>query len=85
MLRFIECDEKTIQFGLLNLNTVASALRLNGLGFFFYSTGPTRTRMGIKKLAIFLLVLCLCLEGASAKEKGAKKGKKKGKQVYCPS
>lgn len=84
MLRFIECDEKTIQFGLLNLNTVASALCLNGL-FVFYSTGPTHTRMGIKKLAIFLLVLSLCLEGASAKEKGTKKGKKKGKQVYCPS
>ncbi|XP_068449435.1 glycine receptor, beta b [Clinocottus analis] len=41
--------------------------------------------MGIKKVAIFLLVLALCLEGGSAKEKGTKKGKKKGKQVYCPS
>uniref|UniRef100_A0A3B4T718 Glycine receptor, beta b n=1 Tax=Seriola dumerili TaxID=41447 RepID=A0A3B4T718_SERDU len=41
--------------------------------------------MGIKKLVIFLLVLSLCLEGGSAKEKGTKKGKKKGKQVYCPS
>uniref|UniRef100_A0A4W6BRY2 Glycine receptor subunit beta n=1 Tax=Lates calcarifer TaxID=8187 RepID=A0A4W6BRY2_LATCA len=41
--------------------------------------------MGIKKLIIFLLVLSLCLEGGSAKEKGTKKGKKKGKQVYCPS
>uniref|UniRef100_A0A3Q3W106 Uncharacterized protein n=1 Tax=Mola mola TaxID=94237 RepID=A0A3Q3W106_MOLML len=40
--------------------------------------------MGVKKLTVFLLVLALCLEGASAKEKGAKKGKK-GKQVYCPS
>ncbi|XP_036934087.1 glycine receptor, beta b [Acanthopagrus latus] len=41
--------------------------------------------MGIKKLAVVLLVLSLCLEGGSAKEKGTKKGKKKGKQVYCPS
>uniref|UniRef100_A0A3B5Q2N4 Glycine receptor, beta b n=2 Tax=Xiphophorus TaxID=8082 RepID=A0A3B5Q2N4_XIPMA len=41
--------------------------------------------MAMKKLAIFLLVLSLCLEGGSAKEKGTKKGKKKGKQVYCPS
>uniref|UniRef100_A0A3Q3FIU0 Glycine receptor, beta b n=1 Tax=Labrus bergylta TaxID=56723 RepID=A0A3Q3FIU0_9LABR len=41
--------------------------------------------MGIKTLAIFLLVLSLCVEGVSAKEKGTKKGKKKGKQVYCPS
>uniref|UniRef100_A0A3B3XA92 Glycine receptor, beta a n=1 Tax=Poecilia mexicana TaxID=48701 RepID=A0A3B3XA92_9TELE len=41
--------------------------------------------MVMKKLAIFLLVLSLCLEGGSAKEKGTKKGKKKGKQVYCPS
>ncbi|XP_029297869.1 glycine receptor, beta b isoform X2 [Cottoperca gobio] len=41
--------------------------------------------MGIKKLAIFLLVLSLCLEGGSAKEKGTRKGKKKGKQVFCPS
>ncbi|XP_038125038.1 glycine receptor, beta b isoform X1 [Cyprinodon tularosa] len=37
------------------------------------------------KFAIFLLVIFLCLEGGSAKDKGAKKGKKKGKQVYCPS
>ncbi|KAA8588639.1 hypothetical protein FQN60_009984 [Etheostoma spectabile] len=43
------------------------------------------TRMCIKKLAILLLVLALCVEGGSAKEKGTKKGKKKGKQVYCPS
>ncbi|KAM8848285.1 glycine receptor, beta b isoform X1 [Synchiropus splendidus] len=41
--------------------------------------------MGIKRFAVFLLVLCLCLEAATAKEKGTKKGKKKGKQVYCPS
>uniref|UniRef100_A0A3Q2Y2I9 Glycine receptor, beta b n=1 Tax=Hippocampus comes TaxID=109280 RepID=A0A3Q2Y2I9_HIPCM len=42
--------------------------------------------MGVKKkLVFFLLVLCVCLQGASAKEKGTKKGKKKGKQVYCPS
>uniref|UniRef100_A0A3P8RM97 Glycine receptor, beta b n=1 Tax=Amphiprion percula TaxID=161767 RepID=A0A3P8RM97_AMPPE len=41
--------------------------------------------MGMRKLAIFLLVLSLCVEGGSAKEKGTKKGKKKGKQVYCPS
>ncbi|XP_058504977.1 glycine receptor, beta b [Solea solea] len=41
--------------------------------------------MGFKKLVIFLLVLSLCLEGGSAKEKGTKKGKKKGKQVFCPS
>nr|XP_046262956.1 glycine receptor, beta b isoform X3 [Scatophagus argus] len=47
--------------------------------------GSTHRRMGIKKLTIFLLVLSLCLEGGSAKEKGTKKGKKKGKQVYCPS
>ncbi|KAF6717865.1 Glycine receptor subunit beta, partial [Oryzias melastigma] len=47
-----------------------------------FSVGP---RMAVRKIAIFLLVLCLCLDGGSAKEKGAKKGKKKGKQVYCPS
>lgn len=41
--------------------------------------------MGMKKIAIVLLVLSLCVEGGSAKEKGTKKGKKKGKQVYCPS
>lgn len=51
----------------------------------FSSTGSVHTRMGIKKFAFVLLVLCLCLEGGSAKEKGTKKGKKKGKQVYCPS
>uniref|UniRef100_A0A3B4ZN04 Glycine receptor beta n=1 Tax=Stegastes partitus TaxID=144197 RepID=A0A3B4ZN04_9TELE len=41
--------------------------------------------MGMRKFAIFLLVLSLCVDGGSAKEKGTKKGKKKGKQVYCPS
>lgn len=51
----------------------------------FSSTGSAHARMGIKKLVVFLLVLGLCLEEGSAKEKGAKKGKKKGKQVYCPS
>ncbi|KAM7389092.1 hypothetical protein PAMP_023087 [Pampus punctatissimus] len=54
-------------------------------GYVGISAGSTCTIMGSKKLAIFLLVLCLCLEGGSAKEKGTKKGKKKGKQVYCPS
>ncbi|XP_047190459.1 glycine receptor, beta b isoform X1 [Scophthalmus maximus] len=48
-------------------------------------TGSTLTRMAVKKLVIFLLVLSLCLEGCSAKEKRTKKGKKKGKQVFCPS
>lgn len=41
--------------------------------------------MGTRKVAIILLVLFLCLDGGFAKEKGAKKGKKKGKHVYCPS
>ncbi|XP_034037998.1 glycine receptor, beta b isoform X3 [Thalassophryne amazonica] len=41
--------------------------------------------MGTMKFAVFLLVLFLCLDGGSAKEKAARKGKKKGKQVYCPS
>ncbi|XP_061832570.1 glycine receptor, beta b isoform X1 [Nerophis lumbriciformis] len=41
--------------------------------------------MGIKRLFFFLVLLCVCLQGASAKEKGTKKGKKKGQQVYCPS
>lgn len=84
MQRFIERDEKTIRFGLLNFNSVASCSLVEAVCL-FYPTGPTLSRMGIKKLAIVLLVLSLCLEGASAKEKGAKKGKKKGKQVYCPS
>ncbi|MEQ2263278.1 hypothetical protein XENORESO_005531, partial [Xenotaenia resolanae] len=47
--------------------------------------GSTYTRMEMQKFAIFLLVLSFCLEGGSAKDKGTKKGKKKGKQVYCPS
>uniref|UniRef100_A0A3Q4MR23 Glycine receptor, beta b n=1 Tax=Neolamprologus brichardi TaxID=32507 RepID=A0A3Q4MR23_NEOBR len=41
--------------------------------------------MGTRKFAIILLVLFLCLDGGFAKEKGTKKGKKKGKHVYCPS
>uniref|UniRef100_A0A3Q2W9J5 Glycine receptor, beta b n=1 Tax=Haplochromis burtoni TaxID=8153 RepID=A0A3Q2W9J5_HAPBU len=41
--------------------------------------------MGTRKFAVILLVLFLCLDGGFAKEKGAKKGKKKGKHVYCPS
>ncbi|CAG04638.1 unnamed protein product [Tetraodon nigroviridis] len=41
--------------------------------------------MGFKKITVFLLLLSLCLEGSFSKEKGTKKGKKKGKQVYCPS
>lgn len=53
--------------------------------FVFSSTGSARTRMGVKRLVIFLLVVSLCLDGGTAKEKGTKKGKKKGKQVYCPS
>lgn len=52
---------------------------------FSYSTGLIHTRMGFKEITVFLLVLCLCLEGSFSKEKGTKKGKKKGKQVYCPS
>uniref|UniRef100_A0A3Q0QTA4 Glycine receptor, beta b n=1 Tax=Amphilophus citrinellus TaxID=61819 RepID=A0A3Q0QTA4_AMPCI len=41
--------------------------------------------MGTKNFVIFLLVLFLCLEVGFTKEKGTKKGKKKGKHVYCPS
>ncbi|XP_056295593.1 glycine receptor, beta b isoform X1 [Pseudoliparis swirei] len=41
--------------------------------------------MGVKKLAVFLLVLYLCLEGGWAKENRSKKGKKKGKPIFCPS
>ncbi|TRY85513.1 hypothetical protein DNTS_011964, partial [Danionella cerebrum] len=32
-----------------------------------------------------LLIICLWMDGGFSKEKSAKKGKKKGKQVYCPS
>lgn len=52
---------------------------------FYPSQAHSLTQTRMKKLGIFLLVVFLCLEGGFAKEKGAKKGKKKGKQVYCPS
>ncbi|KAI4876048.1 hypothetical protein NFI96_009244 [Prochilodus magdalenae] len=42
-------------------------------------------KMKCLRLLLLLCVLCLWMEGGSAKEKSAKKGKKKGKQVYCPS
>ncbi|XP_037396467.1 glycine receptor, beta b isoform X4 [Pygocentrus nattereri] len=42
-------------------------------------------KMKFLKLLLLLCVLCLWMGGGSAKEKSAKKGKKKGKQVYCPS
>uniref|UniRef100_A0A8C1WPM9 Glycine receptor subunit beta-like n=2 Tax=Cyprinus carpio TaxID=7962 RepID=A0A8C1WPM9_CYPCA len=37
------------------------------------------------KMIFLLLIICLWIEGGFTKEKSAKKGKKKGKQVYCPS
>ncbi|XP_051505593.1 glycine receptor subunit beta-like isoform X2 [Myxocyprinus asiaticus] len=37
------------------------------------------------KVLFVLLIICLWMEGGFTKEKSAKKGKKKGKQVYCPS
>ncbi|XP_073676327.1 glycine receptor, beta b [Garra rufa] len=37
------------------------------------------------KAIFLLLIICLWMEGGFTKEKSAKKGKKKGKQVYCPS
>uniref|UniRef100_A0A8C2CIH2 Glycine receptor, beta b n=1 Tax=Cyprinus carpio TaxID=7962 RepID=A0A8C2CIH2_CYPCA len=37
------------------------------------------------KVIFVLLIICLWMEGGFTKEKSAKKGKKKGKQVYCPS
>ncbi|XP_059377583.1 glycine receptor subunit beta-like isoform X2 [Carassius carassius] len=37
------------------------------------------------KVIFLLLIICLWMEGGFTKEKSAKKGKKKGKQVYCPS
>ncbi|XP_026874009.1 glycine receptor, beta b isoform X2 [Electrophorus electricus] len=43
---------------------------------------------GMRPLLKLLLLLCivgLWMEAASGKEKSTKKGKKKGKQVYCPS
>ncbi|XP_066505105.1 glycine receptor, beta b isoform X3 [Hoplias malabaricus] len=42
-------------------------------------------KMTFLKVLLLLCVLCLWIEGGSAKEKSTKKGKKKGKQVYCPS
>jgi len=57
----------------------------NNLCFVFSSTASSHTSMGVKKLAVFLLVLYLCLEGGWAKENRSKKGKKKGKPIFCPS
>lgn len=37
------------------------------------------------KVIFLLLIICVWMEGGFTKEKSAKKGKKKGKQVYCPS
>uniref|UniRef100_A0A9J8BQ64 Glycine receptor, beta b n=1 Tax=Cyprinus carpio carpio TaxID=630221 RepID=A0A9J8BQ64_CYPCA len=37
------------------------------------------------KVIFVLLIICLWMERGFTKEKSAKKGKKKGKQVYCPS
>ncbi|GAA6065060.1 glycine receptor, beta b isoform X1 [Tachysurus ichikawai] len=41
--------------------------------------------MKLLKLLLLLCILSLWIDGGFAKEKSAKKGKKKGKQVYCPS
>ncbi|KAG5845196.1 glycine receptor, beta b [Anguilla rostrata] len=43
------------------------------------------SKMSTVKLAFLFLVLSLWMTEVSSKEKSAKKGKKKGKQVYCPS
>lgn len=65
---------------------MASRSRFQQFVSFSSPAGPDyRCRMGMKKIVVLLLLLSLCFEGASAKEKGTKKGKKKGKQVYCPS
>ncbi|KAK3564773.1 hypothetical protein QTP86_026413, partial [Hemibagrus guttatus] len=42
-------------------------------------------RMKLLKLLLLLCILALWIDGGFTKEKSAKKGKKKGKQVYCPS
>nr|XP_055034641.1 glycine receptor, beta b isoform X2 [Misgurnus anguillicaudatus] len=41
--------------------------------------------MKVQKVIFLLLIICLWMEGGFTKEKSTKKGKKKGKQVYCPS
>ncbi|KAJ8262128.1 hypothetical protein GJAV_G00162620 [Gymnothorax javanicus] len=41
--------------------------------------------MSVGKLALFFLIMFLWTTEVAGKEKSTKKGKKKGKQVYCPS
>ncbi|XP_023647566.2 glycine receptor, beta b isoform X2 [Paramormyrops kingsleyae] len=42
-------------------------------------------KMSVIRLVLLVLLFSLLMLEGSAKEKSAKKGKKKGKQVYCPS
>ncbi|KAI1883674.1 hypothetical protein AGOR_G00233990 [Albula goreensis] len=43
------------------------------------------SKMSVTKLAFLFLIFSLWITEGFTKEKSAKKGKKKGKQVYCPS
>ncbi|KAL4641791.1 glycine receptor subunit beta [Arapaima gigas] len=48
-------------------------------------SGSLHAKMSVLKVTLVLLLFSLLILDGSAKEKSAKKGKKKGKQVYCPS
>ncbi|KAJ8403570.1 hypothetical protein AAFF_G00348960 [Aldrovandia affinis] len=47
--------------------------------------GVMRSKMSVIKLAFLFLIFSLWVTEGSSKDKSTKKGKKKGKQVYCPS
>lgn len=41
--------------------------------------------MGLRRMVVVVMLLLVWIDGGATKDKGTKKGKKKGKQVYCPS
>jgi len=52
---------------------------------FLFQAKLSCCNMKALKVIFLLLIICVWMEGGFTKEKSAKKGKKKGKQVYCPS
>lgn len=64
---------------------VTALFALNVYVLFLFQAKLSCSNMKALKVIFLLLIICLWMEGGFTKEKSAKKGKKKGKQVYCPS
>ncbi len=82
MLKYSHCFDIIVTMSVYNIIHIYPFLQYVS---FLFQAKLKCCNMKALKVIFLLLIICIWMEVGFTKEKSAKKGKKKGKQVDCPS